>query len=116
MQNAERRLKVNVTLQGHGISLHFRVHSISPEHFERFSLNFTELFLSVHQCANKYADSMSRTYFKVMGFSFHIRVYSISPEPFESFSLNHSNVPLSKKVCRTHDSVRQTQGQGHTSR
>ena len=34
-----------------GFTLEFCVGSISPEPFERFSLNFTKMFLSVRQCA-----------------------------------------------------------------
>ena len=37
------RLKVKVSLQG----LEFYVHCISPELFQQFSLNFTQMFLSV---------------------------------------------------------------------
>ena len=45
------RLKVKVTIQGHGIYPWICVRSISPERFERFSLNFTQMFLSVRRCA-----------------------------------------------------------------
>ena len=45
------RLKVKVTLQGHGIYSSIRVRSIFPESFERFSLIFTQMFLSVRRCA-----------------------------------------------------------------
>ena len=39
--------------QGHGhrFTLEFHVRSISPEPFERFSLNFTQMFLSMRRCA-----------------------------------------------------------------
>ena len=46
-----RRLKVKVTLHGHVIYPSICVRSISPEPFERFSLNFTQMFLRVIQCA-----------------------------------------------------------------
>ena len=46
-----RRLKVKVTLQGHVIYPSVSVNSISPEPFERFSLNFTQMLLSVRWCA-----------------------------------------------------------------
>ena len=42
-----RRLKVKVTFQSRGIYLLIRGRSISPKPFERFSLNFTQMFLSV---------------------------------------------------------------------
>ena len=45
------RLKVKVTLQSHGIYPSIRVRSISPKTFERFSLNFTQMFLSLRWCA-----------------------------------------------------------------
>ena len=45
--NRLHRLKIKVTLQGHVIYPSFRVHSIPPEYFERFSLNFTQMFHSV---------------------------------------------------------------------
>ena len=45
------RLKVNVRLQGIVIYPSIHVRSISPEPFERFSLNFTQLFLLVRWCA-----------------------------------------------------------------
>ena len=47
------RLKVKVTLQGHGNYPSICVCSISPESFERFSLNFTQMF--------HFSDSMCRT-------------------------------------------------------
>ena len=34
-----------------GFALEFRIGSISPQPFERFSLNFIQMFLSVIQCA-----------------------------------------------------------------
>ena len=45
------RLNVKVILQGHGIYPSIFVCSISPKPFEQFSLNFTQMFLSVIQCA-----------------------------------------------------------------
>ena len=45
------RLNVRVTLQGHVIYSSFRARSISPEYFERVSLNFTQMFLLVRRCA-----------------------------------------------------------------
>ena len=45
------RLKVKVNFQGHGIyPLKFPIRSISPEPFERFSLTFTQMFLSARRC------------------------------------------------------------------
>ena len=45
------RLKVKVTLQGSVIYPLICVHSISPEPFKRFSLNITQIILTVRQCA-----------------------------------------------------------------
>ena len=50
--NRECRLKVKVSFQGHGIyPLQFPVRSIFPEPLGRFSLNFTQMFLSARWCA-----------------------------------------------------------------
>ena len=46
-------LEVNVTVQGHGIYPKVGVCYIPPEPFESFSLNFTEIFLSVRRCAEE---------------------------------------------------------------
>ena len=43
------RLKV----KGHVIYPSFRVRSISPDSFEKISLNFTQMFLSVRRCAEQ---------------------------------------------------------------
>ena len=54
------RLKVNVNFQGHGIyPLQFPVRSISPEPFERFSLNLTQMFLSAIRCAEHMTQLLS---------------------------------------------------------
>ena len=45
------RLKVKVTLQDHVIYPSIRVRSISPKPLDRFSLNFSQMFLLVRQCA-----------------------------------------------------------------
>ena len=37
--------------QGHGFHLEFRVRFLSPEPFERFSLNFGQMLTIVRQCA-----------------------------------------------------------------
>ena len=75
-----------------GFTIQFHVHSISPEPFERFSLNFSLKCSSqwdgVQNPWLSYADSRSRSHFKVMGFTLQLYVRSISPESFERFSLN----------------------------
>ena len=88
--------------------LQYRVQSISPKHFERFSLYFTQMFLLVRPCARHivqllgYADSRSRSQFKVMGFIFEHRVLSISADPCERFSLNFTQMFLSMSWCAEH--------------
>ena len=49
-------------------TLQFCVHSISSEPFVRFSFNFTQLFLSMRQCAEPMTHSRARLRFDVMGF------------------------------------------------
>ena len=80
------RLKVKVTLQGHGI----------------YPWILFELFLSARRCAepmNQLCRLKVRSLFKVMEFTLHVR--SISPEPFEL----HPNAPLSETMCRAYDSA-----------
>ena len=93
--------------------LHFKVmwliRSISPEPFEWFSLNFTQMF-SQWDCVQRkwpsYLDSMSHV--KIMGFTLEFwTLCSI-------FIKLHPNVPLSERICRTYHLATQTEG--HTSR
>ena len=57
LSNAQSRKGMEFTLQ-------FCVRSIASEPFERFSLNFTPLFLSMRRCA----DARSKLHFDAMGF------------------------------------------------
>ena len=112
------RLKVKVTCQGHVIYPSIRVRSIPPESFERFSLNFTQMFLSVRRCAEHMTQLLR---LKVTGQGQGIYPWiscplHISWTLWTLFIKLHPNVPLSEVVCRTNDSATQTQGQGHTSR
>ena len=59
-------LNVKVTLQGNVIYPSIRVRSISPEPFEVFSLNFTQMFLSVRRCA-EHITQLPRLNVKVTG-------------------------------------------------
>ena len=96
---------------GLGLSVlpqHFLVCSISPEPFERFSLNFGQMFALVRDV---HAYSRSRSQLKVTSLSFEFHVHSISPEPFERYLLNLGQI--SEMICRAHNSTMQTQGQGH---
>ena len=68
-----------------GFFLEFCVRSITPEPFERFSLNFGQMFKSLKQCAEPMTQLSEtlRSQFKVMDFTPQFRVRSISLEPFE---------------------------------
>ena len=82
------------------------VRSISPEPFERVSLNFTQM-LTVRQCAEHMAQ-LPRIKVTVEG---HGTILFLV-----IFIKLHPNVSLSEKMCRTFDSAMQTAGQGRTPR
>ena len=65
-------------------TLEFRVRSISPEPFERFSLYFTQMFLSVRLCAEPMVWLFGlKVKVLIQGhFTIQFRVLSLSPEPF----------------------------------
>ena len=93
-------LKVNVTLQGHVIYPSIRLCYIYPKYFERFSLNFTQMFLSVRQCAEQMTKlPRVKVTGQGQGITFEFRVRSIYPESFERFSLNFTQVILSVRRC-----------------
>ena len=98
-----------------GFTLEFHVCSISPESFWRFSLNFTQMFLSVRLCAEPMTP-LDRFKVKVTLNSHGIYPSILCQRNISYFIKLHTNVPLSEVVCRTNDSVMQTQGLGHTSR
>ena len=56
---------------------------------------------------------MSRSQLKVTSLSLEFHVRSIFPLPLKGFLLSWSNVWLSETMCRTHNSILLTQGQGH---
>ena len=72
-------------------TLEFPFRSISPQTFVRFSLNITQMFLSVSWCA-KSMTQLHRLQVKVLvqahELTLEFGVCSISPESFERFSLN----------------------------
>ena len=105
------RLQVKVTLQGHVIYPSIRVRSIFLESFERFSLNFTQMFLSVRRCA-EHMTQLPRLKVKVKGFTLEFRVCSISLKPFGRCPLNLTLMFLSVR----NDAATPTQGLGYTSR
>ena len=83
------RIKFKVTCQGHVVYPSIRAHFISPESFERFSLNFTQMFFAVRRCA-VHMTQLPRLKAMVtgQGFTLEFHVRSISPEPLGRFSLN----------------------------
>ena len=110
------RFKAMVTGQSQGIYPGIVCPLHISRNLRRFSLNFTQMFLSLRRCA-KQMNQLPRIKFKVTGQGHvvcpSIRAHSISPESFERFS---SNVFLSETVCRAHDPATLTQGHGHRSR
>ena len=95
--------------------LQFPVRSIYPEPFERFSLNFTQMFLFVRRCAEHMAQLCSlkvnvtvqgRRIYPWSWYLLHIRTI---------FVKLYSILPLSETMCRTYDSTTLTQGQEYTS-
>ena len=88
-----------------GFTPEFRVGSISHEPFRWFSLNFTQIFLSVRWCAEPMTRLHRLTvkvtlHFHVIFFS--IRVCSISPKPFEQFSSNFTKMFLLERWHAEH--------------
>ena len=85
-----------------GFTLEVSVHSISPEPFGRFSLDITQMFPQVRQCA-KPLTRLRRLKVKVthQGHFIHlsIGIRSISPEPFGRFSLNYTQMFLLVRRC-----------------
>ena len=79
----------HLTVKVMGLSLEFRVHSISPIPQEGFYLNFDHMFASVRQRSELITQPCRhRVKFKVTGFSLEFHVRSVSPIPVEGFSLN----------------------------
>ena len=96
------RLKIKVTFRSHGIYPSIRVCSISPELFERFSFNFTQMFLSVRWCAEAMTQ-LCRLKVKATLQSHGILPLNVvsfkSPQPFVRFSLNITQMFLSVSWC-----------------
>ena len=83
------RLKIKVTLQSHGFTLQNRVRSISTD---LFSLNFTQMFLSVTQIQGQ--GHTSKSWNLPLNF-----VSFKSPQPFVRFSLNITQMFFSVSWC-----------------
>ena len=86
-----------------GFALEFRVHSISPEPFERSSLNFAQMLISVRRFAGL-TTQLPRFKVKITLQVHHIYPkiscpLNISPEPFKQFSLNFTNMFLLVRQC-----------------
>ena len=117
-----RRLKV--TVQGHEFYplVSCRLLNFVPTPYlmnpEWFSLNFTQIFLSVRRCAEPMTQ-LHRLEVRVweQGHGFNTLISCpplISRTLWTIFIQLHTNFPLSETVYRTHYSATQTQG--HTSR
>ena len=107
------RLKVKVNFQGHGIyPLQFPVRSISPEPFERFSFNFTQMFLSARRCAEYIAKLWSLEVNAIVQghgiYPLSWCLLHISRTLYKLFIKLHTNVPLRETVCRSNDSATET--------
>ena len=104
------------------IKLHsIRVHCLSLEPFGQFSLNFTQMFLSMKQHAGTAGPmtQLHRLKIKVIlqGHVIYPSIpFHISWTLWAIFIKLHTNVPLSETVCRTNGSATQTLGQSFTSR
>ena len=62
------------------------------------------------------ADSSSRSHFRSWDFHFKFAYTFYLMNPMNDFHSTSPNFPHSEAVRRIHDSVKQTQGQGYTSR
>ena len=65
---------------------------------ERFSLHFTQMFLSVRQCA-EHITQLLRLKVTVMGFTLEFCFRSISPESFEGLSFKFTQMFVSVRRC-----------------
>ena len=105
------RLMVKINFQGHGIyPLQFPVRSISPEPFERLSLNFTQMFLSARRCA----EHMTQLWSLEVSECHSSRSWDL---PFKLVSATYLQNPLkvfhpifslSEMECRSNDSAVKT--------
>ena len=100
-----------------GFTLEFCVRSISSETFERFSFNFTQMFLSVRQRGECMTWLQRLKVLQVNGIYPLISCQlHLCWTLWMVFKKLHPNVPCSVKVRIAHDSDMQTPGQGQTSR
>ena len=82
-----------------GFILQFCVRSISSESFERFIVNFTQMSLSVRQCAEP-INQVCRLKVNFQGHGIYpYPVCYISPEPFKSWSSNFTQILPSVRLC-----------------
>ena len=96
-----------------------RVSSISPELLRPFSLNFTQMFLSVRQCAEPMTQLHSlKINVTIQGHKIYSSIFvrSISRQPFELVALIFIQVFFLVGQCAEHMTQPVTQGQDHWSR
>ena len=114
--NSRSRSQVKVM----GLSLEFRVRSISPIPLKGFSLNFGHMFASVRRYAELITQPCRhKVKVTVQGHRFAPWIscpLCISYISGRIFFKLLSNVHLSETMCRINKSIMSTQGQGHSSR
>ena len=89
-----------------GFTLEFHVRWLSPEPLHQFSINFTQMFLSVRRCAEPMTQ-LPRLKVKVTVQGHGICVHSISHQPFEKIFIND---PLSEIMCNETTKTNVNQG------
>ena len=88
------KLNVKVTLQGCVIYPPYCAHFTSPKLFERFSLNFTQMFLSVMQTTDSALQTQGQGHTS-MSWVLSLNFVSFpSPKPFARVSLNTTQMFL----------------------
>ena len=106
------QLKVKVTGQSHGLSLEFRVRTISPIPLEGFSFSFGHMFASVRQCAELIIQPCRhKVKVTVQGHRFEPWIscpLCISYKSGRIFFKLWSNVNLSETMCRIKNSAMPT--------
>ena len=94
--------KVKVTVQGHEFEPCICICSISPLPLKEFSLNFSQIFISVSLCAERLTRPCQlKVKATIQGrkFKLGICVCSISPLSLKGFSLNFGQMFTLKRRC-----------------
>ena len=114
------RLKVKVTVQGHGFEPWILCLLYISFTLGGLSLNFGQMFTQLGQCAEPITQPCwLKVKVTVEGHEFEPWILCwlhISFTPGRIFFICWSNICLSEVMCRTHNSALLTQGQGHNWR